>query len=55
MDEHGNWSEDQDAILHVFYNEFHKRSKKDSNVNTREAIPLSTDRSSLDNDWLTKR
>lgn len=37
-----------------FSDEFCMRFKRDTNVNIHQAIPLSRDISTLDNEWLTR-
>lgn len=54
MDKHRIWSEDQHDILLLFVNEFSRRFIKDLNALPQQAIPLSRDILTPDNEWLTK-
>lgn len=49
-----NLVSDQNGILQTFSNDFCRRFKKTSNVCINQALSLSKDISTEDNDWLTK-
>lgn len=52
IDENGIWSEDQTYFVGVFKRSY-KEIQKDSNVNMQMAIPLRSDISDAENNWLT--
>lgn len=54
MDEHGAWSEDQNAVLQIFPNEFCRHFKKYPNVDQSQAVSLSRDITSVSNGRLIR-
>lgn len=53
MDERGIWFGDQNVILHIFSDEFCRRFKNDHNIDRSQAISLSYDITTLDNERRT--
>lgn len=50
----GNWFDDQEGIWQVITKGFQKRFKEDTSNNPLQAIPLSSDITDADNEFLTK-
>lgn len=54
IDDYGTWSDNQSVTFQVFSNAFNRRLKNNPMVALQQAIPLTKDISSLDDEWLTR-